>query len=59
MMRIKISFENLGDLFSAHLVLPSCSYAVAIPPPLTMSQWGFRGLRRKAAGPRTRRRGPD
>ncbi len=51
MMRIKISFENSGDLFSAHLVLPSGSYSVAIPPPLTMSlQESFRGLRWKAAG---------
>lgn len=51
MMRIKIAFQISGDVFSAQLVLPSGSYSVKIPPPLTMSlQESFRGLRWKAVG---------
>jgi len=51
MIRIKVSFENAGDISSAQVDLPSGSYTVTIPSPLTMSlQESFRGLRWKAVG---------
>jgi hypothetical protein len=50
-MRIKITLQNSGDAFSAQVFLPSGSYSVEIPSPLTVSlQESFRGLRWKAVG---------
>ena len=50
-MRIEVSFERAGEATSARVVLPSGSYSVRVPSPLTVSlQESFRGLRWKAAG---------